>query len=96
MKKRFWALFVFIFSLTLLIPLNFADEGMWPISDIHKLDLRSKGLEISADEIFNPQGLSLIDAVVQVGATGSFVSPDGLIITNHHVAYVAVQAVSPK
>lgn len=83
-------------SLTLLIPAILAEEGMWPISEIQKLDLRSKGLEINPQEIFNPQGLSLIDAVVQVGATGSFVSPDGLIITNHHVAYGAVQAASTK
>jgi len=73
-----------------------ADEGMWPISEIHKLDLQSKGLEISPKEIFNPDGLSLIQAVVQVGATGSFVSPEGLIITNHHVAYGSVQAASTK
>lgn len=83
-------------SFTLLIPAILAEEGMWPISEIQKLDLRSKGLEINPQEIFNPQGLSLIDAVVQVGATGSFVSPDGLIITNHHVAYGAVQAASTK
>ena len=96
MKKRFFTLIVFIFSIALLIATVVADEGMWPISEIHKLALRSKGLEISPEKIFNPKGLSLIDAVVQVGATGSFVSQNGLIITNHHVAYGAVQAASTK
>lgn len=96
MKKRFFIFFILMTSLTLLIPILRADEGMWPISEIQKLDLQSNGLEISPQEIFDPQGLSLIDAVVQVGATGSFVSPDGLIITNHHVAYGAVQAASTK
>jgi hypothetical protein len=73
-----------------------SEEGMWPISEIQKLDLQSKGLEIDLKEIYNPEGLSLIYAVVNVGASGSFVSPDGLIITNHHVAYGSVQAASTK
>ena len=71
-----------------------AEEGMWPISEIHKLNLGAKGLMISPGEIFSPTGESLIYAVVQVGATGSFVSPEGLIVTNHHVAYRPVQAAS--
>jgi hypothetical protein len=74
----------------------FADEGMWPISEIRKLNLNAKGLEISPDAIFSPNDLSLIFAVVQVGATGSFVSSEGLIITNHHVAYRPVQAASTE
>lgn len=96
MKKQFFTPLIFFLALILFIPAIIADEGMWPMSEIHRLDLGSKGLEISPDEIFNPKGLSLVDAVVQVGATGSFVSPEGLIITNHHVAYGAVQAASTK
>ncbi len=71
------------------------DEGMYPISEILKLDLRSKGLEIDPAEIYSTDK-SLIFAVVSVGATGSFVSPDGLFVTNHHVAFGAVQAASTK
>ena len=72
-----------------------ADEGMYPISEILKLDLRSKGLEIDPAEIFATDR-SLIFAIVSVGATGSFLSADGLFITNHHVAFGAVQAASTK
>lgn len=71
-----------------------ADEGMWPVSEIRKLDLAAKGFELSAEDIFSPDRASLIYAVVKVGATGSFVSPDGLILTNHHVAFGAAQAAS--
>jgi hypothetical protein len=71
------------------------DEGMYPISEIMKLGLRSKGLEIDPAEIYSTDK-SLIFAIVSVGATGSFVSPDGLFVTNHHVAFGAVQAVSTK
>ena len=75
-----------------------ADEGMFPISELGKLDLKAKGIELTAEELFNPKGLSLVDGVCRVnGCTGSFVSKSGLIITNHHCAYDAIQKAStPK
>jgi hypothetical protein len=88
--------FIFAVGIIFLSASIYPDEGMWPISEISKLDLQSKGLEIAPDEVFSMDKLSLVQAVVQVGATGSFVSNDGLIITNHHVAYGAVQAASTK
>jgi hypothetical protein len=72
-----------------------ADEGMWPLYSVDQLPLdylRSRGLKLQPQQIYNTSGSGLADAVVQVGgATGSFVSPDGLILTNHHVAFRAVQ-----
>jgi hypothetical protein len=72
-----------------------ADEGMYPTSEIQKLNLKSKGLEIDPAEIYSTDK-SLVFAIVSVGATGSFVSAHGLFITNHHVAFSAVQAASTK
>jgi hypothetical protein len=71
-----------------------ADEGMWPLYSLDKLpfdSLRARGLMLTPDQIYSPKGGGIADAVVQVGATGSFVSPDGLILTNHHVAFGAIQ-----
>lgn len=77
-----------------MFPLH-ADEGMYPISEIQKLNLRAKGLQLDASQIFSMDSIGLAHAIVIVGrCTGSFVSPDGLILTNHHCAFSAVQQAS--
>ncbi len=71
------------------------DEGMFPLSELKNIDLQKAGLKISPEELYNTNGTSLIDAIVRVGGcTGSFLSNEGLIVTNHHCAFGFVQAIS--
>jgi hypothetical protein len=72
-----------------------ADEGMYPLSELAKLNLEAAGLKVSAADIFDPVRGGLVDAIVNIGGcTGSFISPEGLVITNHHCAFGAVQLAS--
>jgi hypothetical protein len=88
-------LFLCALLLTLLLLPATGEEGMYPISALAKLNLKAKGLKLDSAQIYNPGGTSLIEAVVQLGGcTGSFVSGEGLIITNHHCVFSAVQAAS--
>lgn len=74
-----------------------ADEGMYPISELGRLGLADKGMKLTPSEIFNSEKVSLVDGICRVnGCTGSFVSESGLIITNHHCAFEAIQKASTK
>ena len=71
------------------------DEGMFlpdTLSQLPLAKLKQRGLKIPITDIYNPAGPSIKDAVVRVGfgsgyGTGEFVSGEGLVLTNHHVAF---------
>lgn len=71
------------------------EEGMFPLNYLNITQLKNAGLKLEAKDIFNPGKVSLTDALVKVGGcTGSFISDEGLIITNHHCVYGNVARLS--
>ena len=74
-----------------------ADEGMWLLQLMkqqNSIDMMTKqGLTLEADDLYNPDGVSLKDAVgiFGGGCTGEIISPEGLILTNHHCGYASIQ-----
>lgn len=95
LSRKLWALALLFIAGIGAYSFTFLDEGMFPLSDLNRVDLKKAGLEISQTDIFNPGQVGLVDALVQVGGcTGSFISDEGLIITNHHCAFGAVRLAS--
>jgi hypothetical protein len=97
MKKSVRAIFLHSAFLGLVtLTLSFRnDEGMYPLSALQGVDLEKAGLRIPKEEIFNPGKVSLTNALVRLGGcTGSFVSGEGLVITNHHCVEGAVSRVN--
>lgn len=72
-----------------------ADEGMWLPALIHKLnigDMQKTGLKLTAEDVYSINQSSLKDAVAHIGGcTAEMISPDGLMLTNHHCAFGDIQ-----
>lgn len=73
-----------------------ADEGMWMLSTMNKKDaqlLQQLGLRVPLDQIYNVQRPALSNAVVSFGGfcSGVIISPEGLLLTNHHCGFGAIQ-----
>ena len=74
-----------------------ADEGMWLLQLMQQQNsiemMKKQGLLLDAVDLYNPNGVSLKDAVgiFGGGCTGEIISPNGLILTNHHCGYASIQ-----
>ncbi len=88
---------IILFTILYTTPV-FAKEGMWIPATLkaHEKEMRSMGLQIPIEQIYNKDGTGLNNAVVLFGkgCTGEIISPKGLILTNHHCGYGSVQGLS--
>ena len=77
-----------------------ADEGMWllhMLQRINEADMQKSGLRLSAQDIYDINNASLKDAIVRLNGgscTAEVISSQGLVLTNHHCAYGAIQSFS--
>lgn len=86
---------IFMLALMFFVGVK-ADEGMWMLPLIEKLNIKTMqgmGCTLTAEEIYSDKNVSLKDAVVIFGGgcTGVMVSSSGLVFTNHHCGYDAIQ-----
>ncbi len=90
----------FIVFFALCLPfVALADEGMWLINSFGNAypQMKKEGLKLTPSQIYSETGPSVAGAIVAVDGghgTGSMVSAQGLMITNHHVAYSDIHALS--
>ncbi|MFK5855652.1 MAG: S46 family peptidase [Bacteroidota bacterium] len=79
-------------------PASKADEGMWIPLLINKniAEMQEMGLKLTAEDIYNVNNSSMKDAITIFGrgCTGEIISPEGLLLTNHHCGYGSIQKVS--
>ena len=95
---------VFILVLAMCLSINVkADEGMWLpmlIKRLNYVDMQKKGLQLTAEEIYSVNNSSLKDAIVGLASksdplnpfcSAEVISKEGLLLTNHHCAFDAIQ-----
>ncbi len=96
MKRTTRWLLIAVFAAGLAFTAS-ADDGMWMPHQMKDLALKAQGLQMDPGDLYKKDGTGLMSAVVNLGGgTGEFVSPEGLVLTNHHVAYGAIQRASSK
>ncbi|MCU7552703.1 S46 family peptidase [Chitinophagaceae bacterium LB-8] len=93
--KNLKPLFVLLLTIC-FIGRSFANEGMWLpqlLEQLNENEMKAKGCKLSAKDIYNINKASLKDAIVSFGGfcTAEVISDQGLLLTNHHCGYSAIQ-----
>ena len=91
MKRRNLLLSAILFPAVMAFAQQYG--GMWIPTELNEKEMKDLGMKISAKQIFDPSKPSIKDAVVQFngGCTAEIISPQGLLLTNHHCGYGQIQ-----
>ena len=94
-------IFLSLAAALMLLPVSRADEGMWLLPLLEKINsetMQNLGSRLTAEQIYSVNHSSIKDAVVQFGGgcTGELISGSGLLVTNHHCGYSSIQALSSE
>jgi len=87
---------IYLVVFLLIARVSFADEGMWLphlLAQLNEKQMKALGMKISAADIYSVNKGSLKDAIVSFGGfcTGEVISDKGLVLTNHHCGFDAIQ-----
>src|SRR5438309_7447231 len=92
LRKFLCALILALFSLQTLNFTALADEGMWPFNNIPRAEIKKKyGFDVTDQWLRKVQ---LASVRFNNGGSGSFVSPEVLVLTNYHIVEANVNAVT--
>ncbi len=98
MKNR-----IILFALSMMLgfsSISRAEEGMWlplMLSKLNYADMQKKGLKLTAEQVYSLNQACIKDAIVSLdhgNCTGEIISGEGLLLTNHHCGYEAIQTQS--
>ncbi|MDR1757719.1 MAG: S46 family peptidase [Bacteroidales bacterium] len=89
-------LLLIISLLLIFLPFSRGNEGMWVplLLKYNEAEMQRLGFKLSADDIYSVNHHSMKDAIVLFGSgcTGELISPNGLLLTNHHCGYSYIQS----
>ena len=98
--KRIFSIAFIALTAILLAPTSQAQEGMWlmhTLEEINEESMQNSGFRLDADDIYDINNASLKDAIIRLNGgscTAEVISSQGLVLTNHHCAYGAIQGFS--
>jgi len=98
--KRIFSIAFIALTAILFAPTSQAQEGMWlmhTLEEINEESMQNSGFRLDADDIYDINNASLKDAIIRLNGgscTAEVISSQGLVLTNHHCAYGAIQGFS--